>query len=205
MKKRLTSMILLFAIILMINPGCNKKEENNNVPPPETSFTLAQVGHHWVYRITNSKALCDYDVEVTKDLGNGVYELFYQKGNCSWAFDSYTAYMYCTPEEWGSVSSLNPLNVQTNLRTDATVGTKYTWIDSQDTIIVTVLRLDDPVTVPAGSFNSVKVMKEGKMHPPGDTTDFAVYYWITYNYGLVKIENIFGNPGMDQELVSANW
>ena len=207
MKKIITVMITILMIVIIVNPGCKKKDDNNGNGGGDTTsyFTLAQVGHQWIYRITSLKGACDYNVEVTKDMGNHIYELLYQKGSCDWAVDNYTAFMFCSPEEWGSVNNLNPLDVQVNLRTDANVGTVYTWINSPDTISVTVLNLHDQITVPAGQFDCVKVLKEGNMNSPSDTTDFAAYYWITYKYGLVKLENIFGPPGIDQQLVSANW
>jgi len=204
MKKISYLLVMIIVSVVMTSVGCKKKNDNNT-PDPTTSFTLAKVGHLRVYRITNLKGSCEYNVEVTKDLGNGVYELTYQQGTCAWNLPTSTTYMFCTPEEWGSVFSLNPLNVQINLRTDAKVGTVYTWINPPDTILVTVLNLTDNVTVQAGKFECIKVRKDGKMYFGGDTLTFASYYWITYKYGLVKLENIFGNPGQDQELVSANW
>ncbi len=193
-------------IVIIVNPGCKKKNGDNGNGGPDTTsyFTFGQVGNKWVLRIYDNPpgTTCDYSIEITGDQGNGVFNLLYKEGTCSWIIPSYTGYFYLTHLEWREIYDTNPEHGITLLRRDAQVGTIYQYIDPPDTVTVTVLDLNDQVSVTAGQFNCVKVRKEGTI-PSASGYPFSAYYWINYKYGLIKVETIFGT--WDQELVSVNW
>ncbi len=197
MKKIITVMITILMIVIIVNPGCKKKDDNGNGGSGTTSyFTFGQVGNVWVLRIYDNPpgTTWDYPIEIISNHGNGVFETL--------IWDSIPGYFFLTPTEWRDLLDENPEHGVTLLRNDAQVGTTYQYYSPADTIIVEVLSLNEQVTVAAGQFNCVKVRKDWKNYS-GTGIDYAAYYWINYNYGLIKIETIYGT--WDQELVSTNW
>lgn len=204
--KKTTYLLVIITFLLIwiiITPSCKKEDSNNNDDPDTTTyFTFGQIGNQWTLRIYDNPVTCEYTCEITGDHGDGVFDILYKEGNCDWNPETRPGYFYLTPVEWREMFDENSEHGITLLRRDALVGTTYQYVDTHDTIIVTVIDLNDKVSVPAGEFNCVKVRKEGRIHSSYEYT-YEAYYWINYKYGLIKIETIYGT--WDQELVSANW
>jgi hypothetical protein len=166
---------LYLLVFIVLIAACSKDDDNNknnhNFNPTVTSFLT--VGHQWSYEynivmegITLSG---ETSFNVIEDMGNGTYKV------------SQTTQMAGTPSQtmehfWTEDDAfgmgMNLENVQ--------VGDNWIEIDEGVTYTTTVVSISENVTVPAGSFNCIK-MKGTQSDEPSITN----YYYYNKSYGMI--------------------
>jgi hypothetical protein len=167
---------------------------------------FARPGHSWTWRVTNfNNTTCTFKYTMGTDYGNGVYK-FNMSTNCSWQNFGPIGYWYVTPQEWADMTDSIPAHRFTNFRTDARVGTVYTTVIGQDSVVNTVESLDDLVTIDNQSYHCVRI-RTYQYHPPSYHANGLA--WCNYQYGFIKFENLDTSApptGVHyEELISKNF
>lgn len=158
-----------------------------SIPDTTVLLTMAAAGRKMIYSVTDSEGISfDQSTEFQKDLANGVWRILTTKTKGQQS-PKEVSYQFITPVEWGQLpdNDSTPSHQQTNYRIDAKTGIKYITVTATDSIIVTIVSLDEMVTVPAGTFKCIKLARENKPIAPGGSEAFSKI-WINNNTGIIK-------------------
>lgn len=158
----------------------------SDYPDSSIFLTYAAVGRELVYEVTESEgASFTLRSTIQKDLKNGVWRIQLTRSGVK--LPSETSYQFITPVEWGELPEHDsmPAHQAVNYRIDAKVGVKYIKANCCDSIIITIKSLGETITVPAGTYKCVKMVREYKSVASEGS---SAYYetWFNNNVGIVK-------------------
>jgi len=177
-------------------------------PTPDISHYLrfCASGRSWTYKVTAwDGSTCQFTFAITKDHKNGVFE-GNMTTNCNWSFTNKTIGWYVQPTEWDDMYDTTLASRVINYQTWAVVGTKFMYAQNGDTVITTVLSLNDPVTVNGVNYNCIKLYRDFRYNEVGRNS--TGYCWFTYSVGMIKYEALTPNGPTDvhyEELWSKNF
>jgi hypothetical protein len=144
---------------------------------------------------------------MAEDYQNGVFK-FNQTNTCGWQIVYPIGYWYTTPQEWADMRDSIVAHRFTNFRTDAVVGTVYTTVIGQDSVVNTVESLDDLVTIDNQSYHCIRI-HTFQVHHDSVFSYADGKAWCNYQYGFIKFENLItsGPPSAVhyEELISKNF
>jgi len=200
MKKSANSFgLLIFIFSLFI--GC--KDDPVSPDPSSMNFTFGKVGNKWTYKSTTSTQIRDdITMEVTRSMGNYVYELI-------WTFpgsesNTIQQFWYINGDKFGlnpDSTGANPGMIMDNKtelnKTYSTVVTEHPFLSPGDTLYFQLLSTNTSATVPAGTFNCLKT----KTWSNNTEAMPEVLTYISQNAGIVRQSNQF----MLLELISKNF
>lgn len=171
------------------------------IPDVTNFFTFAQAGREWRYKVTGfDGTACFLSFHLTEDLGNGVFGGS-ATNDCNWQWDVVQFWWYVSPNAWCDMMTASLNSRILNLMSDAKVGDIYTTIIGNDSIVVEVISLNDPVVIDGNTYNCLKLLKKGKQFDHYSEG----YSWVTFDIGMVKYEAIIPNQATDVHLEELIW
>ena len=175
--------------------------KTSSTPEDSDFITFAQAGREWRYRVTGFDGDdCMLKFYLAEDLGNGVFSGIIS-GDCEWIGPQAQFWWYVSPTMWCDMQSASLDTRIVNIMAFANVGDVYETIIGNDTTIVTVMSLNDPVMIDGKTYNCWKVLK--KTNQFGGYSEG--YAWGTFAIGLIKYEGILPNQPHDVHLEELTW
>jgi|GEM_PF-1526511 len=194
------SLIIISTVLLF--SSCSK-DEGTTTPTGDKNFTFAKVGNKWIFASTDQNGPSpDVTMEVIQYMGNNTYKIANVFPGSQ--FGTVIVYWYVNGEELSfncdSTGTHKDMFVSgaTQLNTTYMSIVHYNpFLQPGDTLYMKITSLNTPVTVPAGTFECIRILVWGT--PYNNMPETEVF--MSRNYGQIKQSN----QHMTLELKSKNF
>ncbi|NQV03575.1 MAG: hypothetical protein HQ542_13075 [Bacteroidia bacterium] len=163
--------------LILINPNMD----------PSAYFSFAQPGRVWSYETQlYNGTLC----EVQQTIGSEPSPYLFtgtETNNCGWPFVQRQFNWQVEPFRFSVMAGTSATNILYSFYLDAVVDKDYRFINGNDTTYLTLIGIDVPVNVTAGSYKCGKYAIKSRIHSSGNITTKGTIY-LSKQYGFIKME-----------------
>ncbi len=177
---------IAFTLAIIIN-GCQNNEDPSG-PSSDKNFTFAKVGNKWIYKMMYEQSPTpDITMEVIESKPNNVYKVLNTYPGTSWG--TAVTYWYVKGDEMAYNCDSTGVHKNFYFNSGVQLNQVYMSIvhyspffNQGDTVYTKITSFDTPVTVPAGTFQCIKIVVWGTQST--DMPETEVY--ISRTAGQIK-------------------